>query len=147
MNFHRRRKLYYQRYLNHSNRLAATVYDDTETYYVRTDGTVADVWRNGARATSSGNPVVLPLPYLSVSEVKEVQYAQYYDTMILTHGGYAPFRIRYDASQQVFSVASMTFDFAPDVRIDDDYGYVIIAENSLPAVTVTGGIPSVGGKV
>jgi len=124
----------------------ATAYDDTETYYVRTDGTAADVWRNGERATSSGNPVVLPLPYLSVSEVKEVQYAQYYDTMILTHGGYAPFRIRYDASQQAFSVATMTFDFAPDVRIDDDYGYVIIAENSLPAVTVTGGIPSVGGK-
>lgn len=93
------------------------------------------VWKNGAKMLdTSGSQMYISTAWTSLAEIREVQYAQNYDTMIFVQRGYAPLEVKYSFGYGTFTSAEMTFDFSPDVEIDDDYEYVkIVTDTALPA--------------
>ena len=86
------------------------------------------IWRN-----LLGYSVVQSIytDYETLLEIREIQYAQNYDTMIFVHKNYKPFILKLSGS--TFTGSDMEFDFIPDVELDDDYDYVmIVADSNLP---------------
>ena len=86
------------------------------------------IWKN---TLNVGYEVVgtLYTDYANLYEIREVQYAQNYDTMIFVHQNYKPFEIKLSGS--TFTASDMAFDFIPDVELDDDYDYVMIVAGSV----------------
>ena len=81
------------------------------------------IWKKGI----TGAYAVLQtlyLPYANMAAIREINYAQNYDTLIMVHRDYAPYIIEMTA--EVFSGSEMQFDFWPDVELDDDFDYVMI---------------------
>ena len=75
--------------------------------------------------------------YTSLAEIKEIQYAQNYDTMVFVHRNYKPIILSVPA-QGVFSASDMAFDFVPDVELDDDFDYVmVVAGTNFPTKEAT----------
>ena len=111
------------------------------SYDPHTQGSIPSyikVWQKGV----TGNYSViqsLDAPYKSLAEIKEIQYAQNYDTLILVHKSYQPYEIIKGA--QSFSCTAMTFDFWPDVELDDDFDYIMVPKQGtgLPEKVQTGG--------
>lgn len=69
----------------------------------------------------------------SLAVIKELHYAQNYDTMIFVHRDFPPYAIQWHAgSPQYFTASKMEFDFYPDVQLDDDFDYVMISVDTLP---------------
>jgi len=94
------------------------------------------VWKKGVGGAYS---VVQTLnaSYTSLAEIKEIQYAQNYDTMVFVHRNYKPMVLSVTA-QGVFSANDIVFDFVPDVELDDDFDYVmVVAGNIFPSKEVT----------
>lgn len=101
------------------------------------------IWKNGIKLDA-----YIETEYLSLSEIHEIQYAQNYDTMIFCHNKYKPFQIKYDFAFESFDYGPVVFNFYPEVNLDDDYDFVIIAENELPVRDqVADGSLSFNGKV
>ena len=73
----------------------------------------------------------LDASYTSLAEIKEIQYAQNYDTMVFTHRSYKPAILNVTA-QGVFTFSEMVFDFIPDVELDDDFDYVMVVAGNIP---------------
>ena len=67
----------------------------------------------------------------TIAEAKEIHYAQNYDTMILVHRNHKPFMIEYKKNDE-FEAGSITFDFIPDVRLDDDFDFIMIPARGVP---------------
>ena len=75
--------------------------------------------------------------YSNLYEIREVQYAQNYDTMVFVHRSYRPLMLSV-TGQGVFSITQMEFDFTPDVELDDDFDYVmVVAGDIFPAKEAT----------
>ena len=94
------------------------------------------VWKKGVGGAYS---VVQTLnaSYTSLAEIKEIQYAQNYDTMVFVHRNYKPIILSVTA-QGVFSASDMAFDFVPDVELDDDFDYVmVVAGTNFPTKEAT----------
>lgn len=64
-------------------------------------------------------------PWANLAEIREVQYAQNFDTMIFAHRDYPPFILVMKTST-TFEGSEMQFDFSPDVQMDDDFEYIMI---------------------
>ena len=93
------------------------------------------VWKESLGAYSVVQ--TLNAPYTSLAEIKEIQYAQNYDTMVFVHRAYKPILLSVTA-QGVFSASEMAFDFVPDVELDDDFDYVmVVAGADFPTKEVT----------
>ena len=107
-------------------------------YDPETEGSIPSfikVWKNGV----SGYSVVQTLnaSYTSIAEIREIQYAQNYDNLVLVHRSYKPVILAVTA-QGVFSVSEMEFDFSADVELDDDFDYVMVdAGTDFPSKEVT----------
>ena len=71
----------------------------------------------------------LNAPYVSFAEIKEIQYAQNYDTMIFVHKNYRPQILKEEAG--TFTASAMDFDFIPDVELDDDFDYVMVVSGNV----------------
>lgn len=59
----------------------------------------------------------------AADEIHQIQYAQNYDTMILVHRNHRPYTLTWDGSK--FSFGPITFDFIPDINMDDDFDYIM----------------------
>ena len=69
--------------------------------------------------------------YETLLEIREIQYAQNYDTMVFVHKNYKPFILK--LSGTTFTASDMEFDFIPDVELDDDFDYImVVAGNIFP---------------
>lgn len=69
--------------------------------------------------------------YENLYEIREIQYAQNYDTMVFVHKNYKPYILKLTGS--TFTASEMDFDFIPDVELDDDYDYVmVVADSTFP---------------
>lgn len=80
----------------------------------------------------------LGIEWDSLSAIKELHYAQNYDTMIFVHRDFAPIAIKWHAgSPNYFTASKMAFDFYPTVELDDDYDYVMIPVSTLPIKETT----------
>lgn len=75
--------------------------------------------------------------YTNMAEIKEIQYAQNYDTMYLVHRSYAPIELKYSFTLHTFLASTISFDYYPDVVIDDDYDYIMIPAGALPTPETT----------
>ena len=101
-------------------------------------GSVMLVWKNGVKMTGAGGTqVAIASPWKSLSEIREVQYAQNYDVMIFVQRGHAPFQIQYDIGRDSFTSGTMSFDFTPDVELDDDYGMTYVSDAATLPTTNT----------
>lgn len=95
------------------------------------------IWRNGEKAVDALNAqLAIDTSYASISEINEIHYAQDYDRLVFVHKNYPPFEVKYDIGENSFTGATMNFDFTPDVNLDDDYNYVVIAGENLPVRVV-----------
>ena len=88
-----------------------------------------NIWKRGVSGAFS-NIQTLYTDYGSLAVIKEIQYAQNYDTLILTHKEYQPVEIICTAG--VFTASKMQFDFWPDVELDDDFDYVMVPVGNFP---------------
>ena len=79
----------------------------------------------------------LYVDYGSLAEIKEIHYAQNYDTIILVHRSYRPVIIKYDFATHQFSLSNMEFDFYPDVEVDDDFDFIMLPTTGLPVCIYT----------
>lgn len=94
------------------------------------------VWKNGEPLPDvTGKQIEIKTSYASLSEIKEIQFAQNYDTMIFVHRNYKPFQITYNFAEEKFTYGDMTFNFFVDVNMDDDYDFIEIADKGLPPGT------------
>jgi hypothetical protein len=73
--------------------------------------------------------------YGNLAVIKELQYAQNYDTLIFVHKDYKPFILKKDAT--VFTGSDMQFDFYPDVELDDDFDYIMVPVSGFPVKVQT----------
>ena len=76
------------------------------------------------------------VPYGTMEEINEIQYAQNYDRLILVHRNYQPYEIKY-SSDGSFTVAKMSFDFYPDVEVNDSYNFMMLCKSALPTTITT----------
>ena len=94
------------------------------------------IWQRGV----SGYDVVQTVytPWVSLAEIKELHYAQNYDTIVFVHRNYRPYIMKLEGT--TFSASEMEFDFTADVELDDDFDYVMIDSGAdLPAGTYADG--------
>lgn len=104
-------------------------------YNPQTEGsthTVLKIWKKSVLGVYSVIQT-LGLPYGSLADIKNVQYAQNYDTLVMTHSNYKPYILKETAG--VFTGSDMQFDFWPDVELDDDFDYVMVPVGNFPTHT------------
>ena len=77
----------------------------------------------------------LGLPYASMDAIRNIQYAQNYNTIIFVHEYYKPYII--EMAAEVFSGSEMQFDLYPDVELDDDYDYIMLPVTGFPTKVTT----------
>lgn len=94
------------------------------------------IWRKGALGNFSVIQTI-ETDYQSLYEMRDIQYAQNYDTLVLVHKDYKPMQLTRNA-QGVFTLAAMEFNFIPEVELDDDFDFVMICSRGLPVEIHTG---------
>ena len=95
-------------------------------YDAQTEGSkpgLINVWEKGFTGSYSKIQSI-GVAYSSLAEIRQLQYAQNYDTLILVHKDYTPTIIKLNGT--TFTASAMQFDFWPAVELDDDFDYVMI---------------------
>lgn len=77
----------------------------------------------------------LGLPYANMDAIRNIQYAQNYNTIIFVHKDYKPYII--EMAAEVFSGSEMQFDLYPDIELDDDFDYIMIPVGNFPSKETT----------
>lgn len=104
------------------------------------------VWKNGVKMIGSDDqPVIIESPYNSLVETDEIQYAQNYNELIMVHKNYVPFYIKWNIDSSNFTYGEMTFNFFPEVKLDDDFDYILTTAAE-PIVDIIDGVPYVDNK-
>lgn len=92
------------------------------------------IWKDGSVIQT------VPAPWQNIAEIKEVQYAQNYNEMMFVQRDRKPFYLIYNTGTSSFTYGLMTFDFTPDIQLDDDYSKVYRHDGtSLPTTNVFDG--------
>ena len=94
------------------------------------------IWQRGVLGTYSVIQT-LGAEYPTLSVMREVQYAQNYDTLILVHRDYKPLEIKRNGLG-VFTAGNIDFNFIPEVELDDDFDFVMLCSRGLPVEVHTG---------
>ena len=91
---------------------------------------VINVWQRGVLGSYS---IIQTLytDYNSLADMRLVQYAQNYDTLIFVHKDYAPLEIQRNALG-TFTIDTIDFNFIPEVELDDDFDFVMVCSKGLP---------------
>lgn len=107
-------------------RLIPFIIDKDLSYIIELKPNSIRIWNDDQECTveSSGSSALF-IPWASLSEIREVQYAQNYDTMIFCQKDYAPQVLKHNGAG-IFSFGPITFDFSPDVNLDDDYDWITV---------------------
>ena len=96
-----------------------------------------NVWKKGVLGAYTVIQTIYT-DYNSLAHIKEIHYAQNYDTIVMVHKSYCPIIVKRVLSpSEGFTASEMTFDFYPDVELDDDFDYVMICASSLPTKQAT----------
>lgn len=109
-----------------------------EVYPNEGEGSTMAVWINGEKMLGTdGLQIKIQSPWNSLEEINAVQYAQNYATMIFTEWNHIPFQLIYKEGSKTFEYGSMTFDFTPDLQLDDDFDYIKVWDGSaIPATNI-----------
>ena len=81
------------------------------------------VWKRGVTGNYSVIQTLNAI-WKSDAEIKEIHYAQNYDTIVFVHKSYRPYIM--ELSGTTFTASPMEFDFYADVELDDDFDYVMV---------------------
>jgi hypothetical protein len=76
------------------------------------------LYRNGTLTNTVDSVGGAPL-YAALGEIREVQYAQNYNTMILAHRNYPPFIVSIGANSSEFSIEKFVINIGVEVIADD----------------------------
>ncbi|MBO7735127.1 MAG: hypothetical protein J6S67_21365, partial [Methanobrevibacter sp.] len=109
--------------LSDNSRIIPFIVDKNSVYILELYAEHIAVWKRGVLGNYSIIQT-LTTEYSSLAVIKEIQYAQNYDTIVFVHRDYQPFILKVEAG--VFSGSAMQFEFWPDVELDDDFDYVMI---------------------
>lgn len=120
--------------LSGESRIIPFIVDKNSVYILELTALTINVWQRSVLGTYSVIQTLVT-SYSSLAEIKELQYAQNYDTIVFVHKSYAPLILKLTAG--VFSCSSMAFDFWPDVELDDDYDYIMVPASGFPIKEVT----------
>lgn len=107
-------------------RLIPFIVNNNLSYLLEMGADYIKFWKNGKKLKDiDGNDICFTnIPeielYHSLQDIREVQFAQNYDTMIFVHKLYAPLMLKYTGSD-TFTLEKMQFDFTPDKEISDIY--------------------------
>ena len=128
--------------LSDSNRIIPFIVDKNSVYILelkenaaynpQTEGSKRAnicVWKRGVTGEYSV-VATLGADYLSLSVMKEIQYAQNYDTLVLTHRDYPPYIIEF--KNNTFTGSNIQFDFSPKVELDDDFDQIMSVSSGWP---------------
>lgn len=96
------------------------------------------IWKNGQKIIGDDGSQLqfttsedIPLPS-TMEQIREIQFAQNYDTIYFVHKSIPPFYIQWKGTQ--WTITKMVFDFEPDIEVIDDYGIYDASEDpDLPA--------------
>lgn len=120
-------------------RLIPFIVDKNENFILLLTKSKLKIYRYNSDGSFVLNQAEIAMHFNSEEEVKEIQYAQNYDHMVLVHRNHRPIIIQYNLNGVVtntFAVSEMDFDFFPDVQLDDDFDFVMVA-SELPENEVT----------
>jgi len=70
--------------------------------------------------------------FISLAEIRDIQYAQNYNVIVMVNKNHEPVILEYSQTTHLFKCSYMHFNFEPEVILDDDYEYVMLALNYLP---------------
>ena len=111
-------------------RLIPFIIDKNESFVLALKAGQATIYKSGAIYAAQNT---FTIPYANLTEIKEIQYVQDYDRLVLVHKSYKPQIIKYDSSLHTFSCSAMDFMFYPDVYLDDDFDYIMLPYNAEPS--------------
>lgn len=113
--------------LHNNCRLIPFIIDKDTSFIFEVIEGIVYVWKNGQKLMGvDDQQISFEVPYNSIVHIKELQYAQNYNELVIVHKNYDPFLIRYNIDQTNFTTGPMAFDFYPEVNLDDDFDYIII---------------------
>lgn len=91
------------------------------------------IWHNGQKVQDiEQNDIYITTDYENLTEIKEIQFAQNYDTLVFVQKNHRPLELKYNFSELTFEKIESDFNFVPEVQLDDEDGYIVIAEENLP---------------
>ena len=120
----RRKGCRYLGNLENNCRLIPFLISNSISYLLEMAPDYIKIWKNGKKLTDeNGNDIKFEnLPelelYHSLDDIREVQFAQNYDTMIFVHRNYPPLELKCIGTDS-FTLSKMQFNFKPDVEISD----------------------------
>lgn len=121
------------------SRLIPFILDKDNVYLIEAKIELFVIWQyvNGALTKVDE----IETPYLSKTEIDELQYAQNYDTIVFVHRNYKPCVLKWivEGNTKTFGFNEMEFDFYPDIEIDDDFDYIMLSVDN--SGSGTGGLP------
>jgi hypothetical protein len=119
--------------LSAASRLIPFIVDRNRAYILEFGTGYIKVWKNGEKVMSgenqlsfvnAGTGVAL---YSSLAHIRDIQYAQHYNTMIFVHRDYPPLELIWNGGDS-FSLGVMNFDFSIQFEINDPDGIYTIPE-------------------
>jgi len=105
-----------------SVRLVRFEFNVTQTYLLVFVASKMYIYKDGVLQTNinaSGNDYLV-VPY-SISEIKEINWTQSADTLIICHNDYVPRKIVRGATDTDWTISSMTFTYYPTHDFNRDY--------------------------
>ncbi|MBO7731523.1 MAG: hypothetical protein J6S67_03200 [Methanobrevibacter sp.] len=123
--------------LSGNNRIIPFIVNKDSVFVFEIAPNLITIWKQN----SDGTVTVLhtlETNWDSRAAIKELHYAQNYDTMIFVHRDFPPIAIQWHAgSPNYFTSSQMAFDFYPTIDLDDDFDYVMIPVDTLPLKEAT----------
>ena len=115
-------------------RLIPFILDEDTSFILEVRPNEILLWKNGRRMMSGDTvQVSVSAPWIALSEIREIQYAQNYNRMVFVQQNHAPYMLTYNLGTDTFSGGTMSFDFSPDIELDDDYDWITICDDALPS--------------
>lgn len=116
--------------LHQQARLIPFIVDKNNSFILEIFPEMIYFWKNGRPYLDNNDQQIYePNPWTSLAEINEIHYAQNFDTLIFVQRNHPPQILTYSMEFQTFSMGPMTFDFFPDVQLDDDYDYIKVVES------------------
>ena len=105
--------------LGHNSRIIPFIIDKNRVYVLEFSPYQLRIYLYTNGTVSLTQTITTVYQYLD--DCKDIQYAQNYDTMDLVQRKYKPYELVFDFSLNSFTLTQMSFDFEPDVVLDDDF--------------------------
>ncbi|MCQ2397953.1 MAG: hypothetical protein MJ052_01450 [Sphaerochaetaceae bacterium] len=110
--------------LSGNARIIPFIINKDENFILEVTPGVTYFWKNGIKFTQES----ISNPYENMDQIREIQFAQDYDTLILVQKDHAPIELKYSWTNNTFAANEMEFDFYPDVQLDDDFDFIMYGE-------------------